>query len=139
LGAIGRARSPGISKKANPDTATTYRIRAKTLLEDYLSYQANPLTSAPPSAPSPPGSGNGSDDGFQTYRLGNGRVFRFQAPETLSQKDVRKIAYHLLTLADDWEPPTNPPEPPTKTPEPPTNTPEPPTNTPEPPTNTPPP
>lgn len=117
---------------AKGETGQTYKSRAKGALEDYFRYQLDPLafkprvkavpsepakksterkaaraeddtedemdtTAAPPVAPPP---------SFRSYPLdGQGKEFLFQLPPGgLTTRDVQRIAWHLATMATDFDP-----------------------------------
>ena len=119
-------------EKAKPDTVRTYVSRAKTALEDYISYTANPqgfkpkgpATKGTSKKPKDPGSKSrprrkpqtesaqqepppkAHMDGWRTFPLGKGREeFKYLLPQdSFTAKDVLKIACHLVTLAEDFDP-----------------------------------
>lgn len=118
---------------AKRDTATTYRTRAKGALEDFFNFMANPLTFKPrvravaaepakrtdrkaakveedteaeeaidkaPSAAPPPPVTN-----LRSYPLPDGAEFKFILPDRgVTTKDVQRIAWHLATMATDFDP-----------------------------------
>ncbi len=113
------------------DTATSYMSRAKAALEDYLRWQENPAgfrfaESAPraprqPKAaktPTPPPAVAKNEGGIpdaewepapsgsvtNTFRLANGRFFRFTMPEDISITEIARIAAHLATYSPEWTP-----------------------------------
>jgi hypothetical protein len=109
-----------------PDTLSTYKQRAESLLRDYLDYQRDPLgfqsrnaerpakaerkperKKAPePStepAPEQPQTATGKR---YSYPLGSGRDFEYTLPPGgLTMRDVKKIALHFISLAKDYDPP----------------------------------
>jgi hypothetical protein len=118
-----------LNQQYKADTVTTYQSRAKAALEDYFRWQKDPTTfrfrervprperrdakaesnTERPVATSvspqeaewePVGPGVISS----AFRIGSGREFRFVMPENVSVADVRRIAAHLLTYAEDWDP-----------------------------------
>jgi hypothetical protein len=107
----------------NPETLSTYKQRAESLLRDYIDYQRDPLgfqtrnaergpkperkverkkvPAAEPVSPAPPEEGRS-----YIYPLGDGRNFEYVLPQSgLSMRDVKKIALMLISLATDYDPP----------------------------------
>lgn len=128
---------------ASPGTIKTYVSRAKTALEDYLQYTADPKNFKPrgrqpkPAKKSPSqGASTGQkkrassksarpphsratsatsaaplhdripDPHLRNFPLGKGRTpFLYAIPEDgFTAKDVLKVACHLVTLAEDFDP-----------------------------------
>lgn len=119
---------------AAPDTAMTYQSRVRTALQGYLDYRANPTgfrpnrRSAAPRKdkanarrPSERSSANARVEHtptlesaenssplprlLRTYPLGGGREFAFALPDDgASVAEITRVAYHLLTLATDFDP-----------------------------------
>jgi hypothetical protein len=116
-------------EKANPDTGTTYKSRALGALKDYLAYQENPQSmkprvgpprgstakkaaakkeaKQPPEPESSPPKSEATPPGadLRTFRLGKDREpFLYAIPDGMTVADVIKIACHLVTMADDFDP-----------------------------------
>jgi hypothetical protein len=118
-------------EKAKPDTVRTYMSRAKTALEDYLRYTADPASFKPQGRPSArteksekkkaarPQPERSRDDAgspapgrrppgenWRTFPLGKAREdFMYLLPkDQFTAKDVLKITCHLVTLAEDFDP-----------------------------------
>jgi hypothetical protein len=120
----------------NPVTAEKHRRKAHAALQAFLEYQKAPNKFTPhtrtagtsrrhvslqkPSkkaAPLTPVVAEKKDDpveipstpeGFQSFPLGDGKApFEFRRLSTFKMRDVAKIACHLATLAEDFDP-TNP-------------------------------
>jgi hypothetical protein len=119
-------------KNANPDTAAAYRSRAKIALDEFLQYQANP-TAFKPKASIKGSNGDAkksTDDTkpskktakleeqvtieptrapataqpYRSYPVSGGD-FSYRMPEKgLVVADVQRIAFHLLTMASDFDP-----------------------------------
>lgn len=115
-----------------PDTARTYASRARTTIEEYFRWAAAPSNYGPkrhppraerkppakanapapvekmvsvpqaPAATAPPSSPLGE---MRTCPLGQGRdPFRYILPaDGLQTKDAMRIAFHLITMADDYD------------------------------------
>ncbi len=120
-----------IKNSANPETTRTYIGRARTLLNSFFDYQRDPMgfepqgkkgaaaaasgESARPKrkrkAPSTPeAQPQSSPSSSFRFPLGDGRVFRFDLPaEGINSRDAKRIAYHLMTLANDFDPDIMPP------------------------------
>ncbi|MFO0568167.1 MAG: hypothetical protein U0263_21080 [Polyangiaceae bacterium] len=110
-----------LNPEAKPDTARAYLSRARTALNDWFAWKADPTTfkftrkqgagkaATGPKAKSPPAptkSPERDDLDFRRFPLGGGRgefVFATTATE-LTVSDVRRIACHLLTCATDFDP-----------------------------------
>jgi hypothetical protein len=111
---------------ANPDTTQTYRTRAKTTLESFLEYQRDPQgfkvrrkvdgnggakraekaakQKAAPEAAAAPTANATPEPGTRSYPVSMGDfVYRIPAGG-LTQKDVFRIACHLVTFASDFDP-----------------------------------
>jgi hypothetical protein len=110
------------ANKAVPDTMKTYKQRASNLLEDFIVYMENPA------AFKGRGGGVGSkkaekkDDrkaqqrpvsveaeeqaasSLNTFRLPNGKIFRYALPDHFTIEDLRRIVYHLLPATADFDP-----------------------------------
>jgi hypothetical protein len=108
----------------NPETLSTYKQRAESLLRDFIDYQRDPLgfqarnaertpkaerkverKKVPPTEPvaqaAPPVDGR-----RYIYPLGEGRDFEYVLPPGgLSMREVKKIALLLISLANDYDPP----------------------------------
>jgi hypothetical protein len=108
----------------NPETLSTYKQRAESLLRDFIDYQRDPLgfqarnaerppkaerkverKKVPPTEPvaqaAPP-----ADVRRYIYPLGEGRDFEYVLPPGgLSMREVKKIALLLISLANDYDPP----------------------------------
>jgi hypothetical protein len=69
--------------------------------------EASPPAAAPPPAPAPPAP-TSAQSPMSELRLGKGREpFRFILPtDGLTLADARRIAYHLITTCDDFDPMT---------------------------------
>jgi hypothetical protein len=114
-----------------PDTLSTYKQRAESLLSDYIDYQRDPLGFQARSAerpakaerkperkkPAPASETRTESPAAQpetttptakryTYPLGPGRDFEYTLPDGgLTMRDVKKIALHFISLAQDYDPP----------------------------------
>ena len=112
-----------------PDTLSTYKQRAESLLRDYVDYQRDPLgfqarSAERPAKPTVKGerkkpvearpempvttsaSGESTTAKRYTYPLGAGRDFEYFLPvDGLTMRDVKKIALHFISLAQDYDPP----------------------------------
>lgn len=114
------------------ETATGYESRARSLLRDYLSYLEDPTKFKPnnrSTAPRPvrtknveapagadPQSGEAApvspptpkpaSEGLRTFTVRpSGAIFEYRMPpEGLSMADVTKVAFHLVTMANDFDP-----------------------------------
>lgn len=114
-----------------PDTLSTYKQRAESLLRDYIDYQRDPLgfqtrnaerpakatakaerkkpadarSETAPEAPPAPVESSPTAKRY-TYPLGPGRDFEYLLPvDGLTMRDVKKIALHFISLAQDYDPP----------------------------------
>lgn len=109
------------ANRANPATMRTYKQRAIALLEDYDGFMENPAsfkgrggTSSKKSekkeerraaAPTtPPIATEPAAAAFNTFRMPNGKVFRYSLPEDFTIEDLRRVVYHLLPAAADFDP-----------------------------------
>jgi hypothetical protein len=109
------------ANRANPATMRAYKQRAIALLEDYVGYMKDPAsfkgrggTSAPKRperkeerrAAPPPASGAADPAvaSFNTFRLPNGKVFRYSLPDNFTIEDLRRVVYHLLPATADFDP-----------------------------------
>ncbi len=108
------------ANRANPSTMKTYKQRAIALLEDYAGYMENPASfkgrgGASPkksekkeerrAAPAPaPGATEPAPASINTFRMPNGKVFRYSLPEDFTIEDLRRIIYHLLPATADFDP-----------------------------------
>jgi hypothetical protein len=113
---------------ANPETSQTYKTRAKTTLEAFLEFQRDPQSfklrkrvegnggakraekaakaRAKDDAGATPGPSAApvAEPGTRSYPVSTGEfVYRIPA-DGLTQKDVFRIACHLVTLASDFDP-----------------------------------
>lgn len=111
-----------------PDTLSTYKQRAESLLRDYIDYQRDPLgfqsrnaerpakstakaerkkpADARPEVPQAPVEPADARPKRYTYPLGPGRDFEYFLPiDGLTMRDVKKIALHFISLAQDYDPP----------------------------------
>ena len=116
-----------VKNTAKPATAITYIGRARTLLGDYLRWKADfkgfkfkirePETKAKKAAPRdveapaaapaalPPSPTGAGDVQMRRFPLSDGREdFRFILSPGFTMNDARKIAFHLATLAEDFDP-----------------------------------
>lgn len=108
----------------NPETLSTYKQRAESLLRDFIDYQRDPLgfqarnaerpakaerkverkkvpLTEPVTQAAPPVDGR-----RYIYPLGEGRDFEYVLPPGgLSMREVKKIALLLISLANDYDPP----------------------------------
>lgn len=113
-------------KNANPETAAAYRSRGKIALEEFLAYQVNPTgfkSKARPmggekkapekektstkAAASPPPVTEVTPPISALLRcpISDGESFQYKMPDKgLSVADVQRIALHLLTMAQDFDP-----------------------------------
>lgn len=115
-------------ENANPETARTYKSRALGAVTDYLKYQDNPSSikpkasvprgttakkaaakaaaeSQPPPQPRERDDVKASAGGLRSFPMGSERdPFEFVVPNGMVMNDVIKIACHLMTLADDFDP-----------------------------------
>jgi hypothetical protein len=104
------------------DTAATYTSRARNSAEDFLRWRDNPTTfkfrtreaapresrksveesaAAPRKAEAP----TATTGTMRTFPTADGTDFVFALPPGgISANDVKRIAYHLLTLARDFDP-----------------------------------
>lgn len=117
------ARRWALKNQGNPNTATTYRARARTAVQDYLSYLRDPTSFQPksrakdestvrapkarPAAPSSPAAipATPASQNLREYPLGADREpFRYLLPPDMTMRDVRRIAFHLITMASDFDP-----------------------------------
>lgn len=113
----------------SPGTMKTYESRARGALEDFLAYQEDPSAfkgrrredategkpiqrtkgtsvAAVDDPPAKTTSTARSEPGFTSrFPLGDGQSFAYSLPvRGLTTKDVRKIAFHLLSFAEDFDP-----------------------------------
>jgi hypothetical protein len=107
----------------NPDTLSTYKQRAESLLRDYIDYQRDPLGFSARNAerpakvdrkgerkkvapPEPTEQAPPHESRRYVYPLSDGREFEYvMPPGGLSMRDVKKIALLLISLAKDYDPP----------------------------------
>jgi hypothetical protein len=108
----------------NPETLSTYKQRAESLLRDFIDYQRDPLGFQARNAERPPKTERkverrktpGTEPAAQTappvegrryiYPLGEARDFEYVLPlGGLSMREVKKIALLLISLANDYDPP----------------------------------
>jgi hypothetical protein len=113
-----------------PDTLSTYKQRAESLLTDFIEYHRDPLgfqarnterpkkdaerkperkkASAPsaPSAPEPVQEAATPAPGARrhTFPLENGRIFAYELPaDGLTFRDVKKLQLHLISVTTDFD------------------------------------
>ena len=121
------AKRWALKNQGNPATATTYRARARTAVQDYINYLRDPTGFQPKtrakeeSAPRPPkartvvAAATAPAEppppprptlNLRDFPLGPEREpFRYILPaEGLSTREVRRIAFHLVTMAHDFDP-----------------------------------
>jgi hypothetical protein len=108
------------ANKSNPSTMRTYRQRAGALVDDFITFMKTPAAFK--------GRGGGTpkkekkeerrtspepviipeapvvDTAFNTFRLPDGRVFRYSVPENFTIEDLRRVAFHLLPATSDFDP-----------------------------------
>ncbi len=108
----------------NPDTLSTYRQRAESLLRDFIDYQVDPLGFAARNAERPAKAERKSERKKMTpsepaaeqlpqpeprryaYPLSDGREFEYVVPPGgLNMREVKRIALLLISLASDYDPP----------------------------------
>lgn len=112
----------------NPDTLSTYKQRAESLLRDFVDYQRDPLgfqsrsaerpakaerkperkkpTQAEPSGEAAPEPQAPAHNKRYVYPLDAGRDFEYMLPAGgLTMREVKKIALLLISLANDYDPP----------------------------------
>jgi len=109
------------ANKAVPDTMKTYKQRASNLLEDFIVYMENPAafkgrggaTGAKKAEkkeerktqrPTANEVDEPAPSALNTFRLPNGKVFRYSLPESFTIEDLRRIVYHLLPATADFDP-----------------------------------
>src|SRR5262245_60854089 len=106
------------ANRANPATMRTYKSRASALLEDYIGYMDDPASfkgrgGTPASkrterkeerrgATTPAATDTTAN--INTFRLPNGKVFRYSLPENFTIEDLRRVVYHLMPATTDFDP-----------------------------------
>jgi hypothetical protein len=108
----------------NPDTLSTYKQRAESLLRDFIDYQRDPLGFSTRNTERPAKTERKAERKKVTppefaveqapkqeprryaYPLSDGREFEYVVPPGgLTMREVKKIALLLISLASDYDPP----------------------------------
>lgn len=107
------------ANKANPSTMKTYRQRAASLVEDFITFTKSPGAFKGRGGGGPkkekkderraPDTSVASDlqagaSPWNTFRLPDGRLFRYSLPENFTIEDLRRIVFHLLPATSDFDP-----------------------------------
>lgn len=109
--------------KGKPATATEYERRVRRVARQFIEYRKAPskwqgdkearggsprvrATKRRQARRATAATDTSARDSYSgQYPLGGGRSFRFALPESgIKMKDAARIAYHLVTLANDWDP-----------------------------------
>lgn len=125
------AKRWGTFNDANPATIKAYESRARTALADFLAFQQDPAqfkgrrrepgasrpkppapraeakqtanTEPPPEEVPPKAEPATAPPTFRSFPISTGE-FVFQLPPGSTVRDIRKIAFHLLAFATDFDP-----------------------------------
>jgi hypothetical protein len=115
-----------IKNSANADTTRTYRSKAASILTAYFQFLENPRSRPKVAAPRrvtpkrveedataanpqpndrdlPPGAAP-TEQGLHRLRLAEGRYVEFRSPEDVTTREVRRIAFHLASFAEVFDP-----------------------------------